>query len=112
MGNIHLGTGKVLERNCQETTKRPGEQRKNRGGKHSFGDRKGTRKKLSGNDKKTQRKNRGGKHSFGDRKGTRKKLCDKDLAERSGELSGALWAQLAPFRPTHSHSPPADGALS
>ena len=25
-----------------------------------------------------------------DRKGTTKKLCDKDLAERSGELSGAI----------------------
>ena len=28
--------------------------------------------------------------NFGDRKGTTKKLCDKDLAERSGELSGAI----------------------
>ena len=28
--------------------------------------------------------------SFGDRKGTTKKLCDKDFAERSGELSGAI----------------------
>ena len=28
--------------------------------------------------------------SFGDRKGTTKKLCDKDSAERSGELSGAI----------------------
>ena len=27
---------------------------------------------------------------FGDRKGTTKKLCDKDFAERSGELSGAM----------------------
>ena len=27
---------------------------------------------------------------FGDRKGTTKKLCDKDFAERSGELSGAI----------------------
>ena len=27
---------------------------------------------------------------FGDRKGTAKKLCDKDFAERSGELSGAI----------------------
>ena len=26
----------------------------------------------------------------GDRKGTTKKLCDKDFAERSGELSGAI----------------------
>ena len=26
----------------------------------------------------------------GDRKGTKKKLCDKDSAERSGELSGAI----------------------
>ena len=25
-----------------------------------------------------------------DRKGTTKKLCDKDFAERSGELSGAI----------------------
>ena len=28
--------------------------------------------------------------NFGDRKGTTKKLCDKDFAERSGELSGAI----------------------
>ena len=28
--------------------------------------------------------------TFGDRKGTTKKLCDKDFAERSGELSGAI----------------------
>ena len=27
---------------------------------------------------------------IGDRKGTTKKLCDKDFAERSGELSGAI----------------------
>ena len=27
---------------------------------------------------------------FGDRKGTTKKLCDKDFAERSDELSGAI----------------------
>ena len=27
---------------------------------------------------------------LGDRKGTTKKLCDKDFAERSGELSGAI----------------------
>ena len=27
---------------------------------------------------------------IGDRKGTTKKLCDKDVAERSGELSGAI----------------------
>ena len=27
---------------------------------------------------------------FGDRKGTTKKLCDKDSAERSGELSDAI----------------------
>ena len=27
---------------------------------------------------------------IGDRKGTTKKLCDRDLAERSGELSGAI----------------------
>ena len=27
---------------------------------------------------------------FGDREGTTKKLCDKDSAERSGELSGAI----------------------
>ena len=27
---------------------------------------------------------------FGDRKGTTKKLCDKDLAERSSEVSGAI----------------------
>ena len=27
---------------------------------------------------------------FGNSKGTTKKLCDKDLAERSGELSGAI----------------------
>ena len=27
---------------------------------------------------------------FGDRKGTTKKLCDKDFAERPGELSGAI----------------------
>ena len=27
---------------------------------------------------------------FGDGKGTTKKLCDKDFAERSGELSGAI----------------------
>ena len=26
----------------------------------------------------------------GDRKGTTMKLCDKDFAERSGELSGAI----------------------
>ena len=30
---------------------------------------------------------------LGDRKGTTKKLCDKDLAERSGELSGAICLQ-------------------
>ena len=28
--------------------------------------------------------------SVGDRKGTTKKLCDKDFAERSGELSGVI----------------------
>ena len=28
----------------------------------------------------------------GDRKGTTKKLCDKDFAERSGELSDAFFA--------------------
>ena len=28
--------------------------------------------------------------TVGDRKGATKKLCDKDLAERSGELSGAI----------------------
>ena len=28
--------------------------------------------------------------SFGDRQSTTKKLCDKDFAERSGELSGAI----------------------
>ena len=27
---------------------------------------------------------------IGDRKGATKKLCDKDFAERSGELSGAI----------------------
>ena len=27
---------------------------------------------------------------FGDRSGTTKKLCDRDFAERSGELSGAI----------------------
>ena len=27
---------------------------------------------------------------IGDRKGTTKKLCDKDFAERSAELSGAI----------------------
>ena len=27
---------------------------------------------------------------FADRKGTTKKPCDKDFAERSGELSGAI----------------------
>ena len=27
---------------------------------------------------------------IGDRRGTTKKLCDKDFAERSGELSGAI----------------------
>ena len=31
-----------------------------------------------------------GKCNFGDRKGTTKKLRDKDLAERSGALSGAI----------------------
>ena len=30
------------------------------------------------------------KKQFGDRKGATKKLCDKDFAERSGELSGAI----------------------
>ena len=30
------------------------------------------------------------RQSFGDRKGITKKLCDKDFAERSGELSGAI----------------------
>ena len=30
----------------------------------------------------------GNPSSIGDRKGTTKKLCDKDFAERSGELSG------------------------
>ena len=30
---------------------------------------------------------------FGDRKGATKKLCDKDFAERSGELSGAICLQ-------------------
>ena len=30
------------------------------------------------------------KPEIGDRKGTTKKLCDKDFAERSGELSGAI----------------------
>ena len=30
------------------------------------------------------------KYYIGDRKGTTKKLCDKDFAERSGELSGAI----------------------
>ena len=29
----------------------------------------------------------------GDRKGTTKKLCDKDVAERSGELSGVILPQ-------------------
>ena len=29
-------------------------------------------------------------YCFGDRKGTTKKLYDKDFAERSGELSGAI----------------------
>ena len=28
--------------------------------------------------------------NIGGRKGTTKKLCDKDFAERSGELSGAI----------------------
>ena len=28
--------------------------------------------------------------TIGDRKGTKKKLCDKDFAERSGELSGVI----------------------
>ena len=31
-----------------------------------------------------------GKPFIGDRQGTTKKLCDKDFAERSGELSGAI----------------------
>ena len=30
------------------------------------------------------------KYHIGDRRGTTKKLCDKDFAERSGELSGAI----------------------
>ena len=32
----------------------------------------------------------GERAKIGDRKGTTKKLCDKDFAERSGELSGAI----------------------
>ena len=31
---------------------------------------------------------------FGDREGTTKKLCDKDFAERSGELSGAIYLTI------------------
>ena len=42
----------------------------------------------------------------GDRKGTTKKLCDKDFAERSGELSGAIHLKTLVLLGNERYPPP------
>ena len=45
---------------------------------------------TSWRDALAQQKRRRSQQKLGNRKGNTKKLCDKDFAERSGELSGAI----------------------
>ena len=43
--------------------------------------------------------------NVGDRQGTTKKLCDKDFAERSGELSGSICLKTLSLSGNHPIAP-------